>query len=80
MKARKVMHEDGVVRKVTVIRVTRCCGKQGYVGRKQAIAAAKAETKATGELIHAYKCSKGGHCWHIGHPPMSRGEYVGRAS
>jgi hypothetical protein len=69
--------EDGATWRETVLRSTPC-GKQGYTRRKLAAAAAAAtESRLTGELIGAYHCPRGCHVWHIGHPPGSRGEYVG---
>jgi hypothetical protein len=69
--------ESGYVRRLHVHRCS--CGKQAYSSRKRAKAAASHERKMSGELIHAYKAERC-HSWHIGHPPLSRGEYVGRAS
>lgn len=63
----------------TKIRPFSACGKFLYTGRKIAKAAAKEQTRATGELIEAYRCGRC-HGWHIGHPPGSRGEVTGRAS
>lgn len=58
----------------------RCrCPKLAYTSRKRAKAAAAAQTRNTGELITAYHCGSG-HCWHIGHPPGTRGEVVGRGA
>jgi hypothetical protein len=45
------------------------CGKHGYTARKVAAAAAKRSSNWTGERIEAYRCTRGCHCWHIGHPP-----------
>lgn len=53
------------------------CGKIAYSSRKEAAAAAKAQTRATGELIEAYHCRRGCHAHHIGHPPGTRGEHCG---
>lgn len=69
--------ESGYVRRLHTYRCR--CGKQAYSTRKRAKAAAKVETRLTLELIEAYR-SERCHTWHIGHPPLSRGEYVGRAS
>lgn len=46
----------------------RCdCPKMSYTHRKEAKAMAAQQTRTSGELIVAYKCRRGGHCWHIGH-------------
>jgi hypothetical protein len=45
------------------------CGKNGYTTRKIAAAVAKRASKETGDTIEAYRCKRGCHCWHIGHPP-----------
>lgn len=55
------------------------CGKQAYTSKKIAKATAKAQTRATGELIEAYHCYAG-HCFHIGHPPAPFDPLRARAS
>lgn len=70
---------DPATGKVTRTKVTprSACGKFAYSSRKIAAAAAKAQTRNTGEYIVAYRCKRGCHCWHVGHPPGSRGEHGG---
>mgnify|MGYP000302339016 CR=1 FL=1 len=69
MKTRPVIRE-GKVARVKVTSRTLCpCGKRAYTGRKTAAAKAREMSKLSGEPIEAYHCVRGGHCWHIGHPP-----------
>lgn len=56
------------------------CGKFGYTGRKVALHAAAIARRDTGEPIDAYKCTRGGSCWHIGHPPGWRQQQEAEAS
>lgn len=61
--------DGGKVLRTKVVRVGRCgCGKLAYSSRKLAKATAAVEARSTGEPIYAYKCVRGGHCWHLGHP------------
>ena len=48
------------------------CGKLAYSSKKVAKMYAAAQTRSSGEHIEAYRCIRGCHCWHIGHPPGSR--------
>lgn len=52
------------------------CGKVSYSSRKIAISVAKRTSREKGELIEAYKCKRGCHAWHLGHPIGSRGDYM----
>lgn len=59
-----------------VIRDAPCtCGKQGYTSRKVALEYAAIARRDYGEPIHAYRCTRGGHCWHLGHPPGWRSQH-----
>lgn len=58
----------GRVVRTKVVR-TSPCGKHAYTSRKIALEVAGAQRRATGENIQAYKCRRGCHCFHIGHPP-----------
>lgn len=44
------------------------CPKNRYASKKVAKQRAIASAKLLNEPIHAYKCPKGCHAWHIGHP------------
>ena len=70
MKPRRVMSslEGKVVRKTRTESAGCPCGKVAYSSRKLAAAAAVAASKDSGEPIEAYHCTRGGHCFHIGHP------------
>lgn len=70
MRPITVLTDTGVIVRTTVQRRTRC-GKQGYSSRKVAAATAKAESRRSGETIHAYHCGTC-HAFHIGHPIGSR--------
>lgn len=77
MRSRRVVAEGTVVATTTTLtpRQTRCgCPKQGYTNRKAAATAAAFARRVSDEVIEAYRCRHGGHCWHIGHPPGSRSE------
>lgn len=64
------MLRDGKVARVKVTSRTSCpCGKRAYSSRKVAAAKAIEMSKLSGEPIEAYHCVRGGHCFHIGHPP-----------
>lgn len=52
----------------------RGCGKVAYSSKKHAKGAAARQSIETGETIKAYKCTRGCHAWHIGHPPGTRRE------
>ena len=69
MRARKVRGDHGVYGTSKVLIEPPCgCGKYGYTGRKIAKNAAAIARRDTGEPIYAYRCTRGGHVWHIGHP------------
>jgi len=70
-----VTHDDGSVTHADVRRDSPC-GKAAYRKRKVALAVAKRVTLETGELIQAYRCVRGCHAWHLGHPPGTRGEHT----
>lgn len=77
MRARKLHdHSTGAVYGTTkVILNPRCgCGKQGYTSRKVALEKAAIARRETDEPIQAYRCTRGGHCWHLGHPPGWRAQ------
>lgn len=74
MRSRRLRTSDGVVVGRTKILRQTPCGKQGYTSRKLALHAAAIARNETGEPIHAYRCSVGCHCWHLGHPPGWRQE------
>lgn len=66
------VHPDtGLVVRSKVIGGT-ACGKQGYSSRKLAKSTAAIQSRNTGETLTAYHCTRGCHCWHIGHPPGTR--------
>lgn len=71
---RHIEAETGKVIRSHVARSDRC-RKLSYASRKRAAATAKAQTRATGELIEPYHCGPC-HAWHIGHPPGTRGEHT----
>lgn len=78
MRAPTRTSESGKVHRLRVIPTT-ACGKQGYVTRKLAATAAAVERKRSGEPIFAYRCVRGCHLFHIGHPPGWKRDH-GRAA
>jgi hypothetical protein len=54
------------------IAATSPCGKQAYSSKKVAKQRAVFSSKMTGETIEAYKCKRGCHAWHLGHPPGTK--------
>lgn len=70
MRPRTVTSGDGQVRRVKI--TPSPCGKLAYSSRKLALSTAAIQARATGEQIEAYKCTRGCHAWHIGHPAGSR--------
>jgi hypothetical protein len=76
----RVAMATGKVTRTKVIDRPPCgCAKQGYTSRKLAKTNAAIASRETGDLIEAYKCREGGHCWHIGHAlgsPRNQGRRV----
>lgn len=74
----RVANGTGKVTRSKVVERTPC-GKQGYSSKKLAKTNAAISARETGDLIEAYKCRAGCHCWHIGHmqgAPRNQGRRV----
>ena len=72
MKARKRPGSEASKLERTHAVPSERCGKLAYSSRKVAKMYARFQSRETGEMIEAYRCVRGCHCWHIGHPPGSR--------
>lgn len=71
MRPRTVRLEDGQVVRQKMDRRGRGCNcgvKSAYSSKKLAKAAARRQSKMSGENIVAYHCYPG-HCYHLGHAP-----------